>query len=163
MKKPILAAAFVLALTAAQAADFPHLPPLKEGLWKIRLINSSPGEKTSDTTENLCRNHAYDQQTDTMARKQFAACSSLTDTQSGNKHLISMTCKVGNSTVTTHDTVTIDGDTHYHSEILSTFNPPLYGESQSTMIQDQTYLGACPANMHPGDRQLANGTVQPHR
>jgi hypothetical protein len=30
------------------------------------------------------------------------------------------------------------------------------------MIQEQTFIGACPANMRPGDRKLADGTVTTH-
>ena len=162
MKKPILAATFLLLLGVAQAADFPNMPPLKEGLWKIHTADTTAGQKPTESTISLCRNHAYDQQVLKEAAKFLTACSTTTDTASGNTRTVVTSCKIANSTVVTHSTITTLSDTHYHTESLATYTPPLYGQSRSTMVQDQTYLGACPANMQPGDRQLADGTIQHH-
>ena len=44
MKKPALATACLLLLGVAHAVDFPNMPPLKEGLWKIHMIDNTPGQ-----------------------------------------------------------------------------------------------------------------------
>ncbi len=37
--------------------------------------------------------------------------------------------------------------------------PPMMGISETTMIQDQKFVGACPANLAPGDMKMGNGMV----
>ena len=162
MKKPILAATFLLLLGAAQAADFPNMPPLKEGLWKIRMIDTAPGQKSTDNTYSLCRDHAYDEKGRQIANKFLTACSTTSDVKSGNTRTVVTSCKIGGSTVVTRSTLTGLSDTHFRTETSATYTPPLYGQSQSSMIQEQTFLGACPANMQPGDRQLPDGTLKHH-
>jgi hypothetical protein len=163
MKKPILATTFLLLFGVAHAVDFPNMPPLKEGLWKIRMIDNTPGQKSTDNTYTLCRNHAYDEKGRQLAQKFLTACSTTSDVKSGNSRTVVISCKIGGSTVVTRSTLTGLSDTHFHTESSATYTPPLYGQSQSSMIQEQTYLGACPANMQPGDRQLADGTIEHHR
>lgn len=162
MKKPVLTAACLLLFGIAHAADFPDMPPMKEGLWKIHMVDTAPGQKPTENTYLFCRDHAWDQHTRQIAQKFLASCTTTIDTKSGNTRTAVMSCKIANSTITTKSTLTTTGDTQYHSESSTTFTPPLNGQSQSTMIQDQTFVGACPANMQPGDRQLANGTIQHH-
>jgi hypothetical protein len=162
MKKPALIAACLL-LAAVAHADFPDMPLMKEGLWKIRMVDSAPGQKPTDNTYTLCRDHAYDQKARDLARKFLTACTTNSSSNFGSKRTVVMTCKVAGSTVTSKSTLTFSGDTQFHTETTSTFTPALYGQTQDTMMQDQTFLGACPAGMHPGDRKLADGTTQQHR
>jgi hypothetical protein len=160
MKKPAFIAVCLLLLGVAHAADFPNMPPMKEGFWKIRMVDTSPGEKPTESTYSLCRDHAYDLQVLETAKKFLAACTTNSDSTSGNKRSIVQSCKVGKSIIQTKSVLTVSGDTHYHSESSTTFTPALYGQTQGSMVQDQTYVGACPAGMHPGDRQRADGTIQ---
>ena len=161
MKKPILAATVLLFLGVAHA-DFPNMPTLKEGLWKIRMIDTTPGQKPTDNTYSLCRDHAYDEKGRQIANKVLTACTTTSDVKSGDTRTVVTSCKIGDSTVVTHSTLIGLSDTHFRTETSATYTPPLYGQSQSSMIQEQTYLGACPANMQPGDRQLPDGTLQHH-
>jgi hypothetical protein len=163
MNKPALATACLLLLGVAHAVDFPNMPPLKEGLWKIRMIDNTPGQKPTDNTYTFCRNHAWDEQARQLAKKVLVNCATPTDTTSGNSRTVITSCKIANSTIVTKSTLTSTGDTFFHTETHATFTPPLYGQSQDSMIQEQTFLGACPAGMQPGDRQLADGTIQHHR
>jgi hypothetical protein len=162
MKKPMLAATFLLLLGVAHA-DFPNMPPLKEGLWKIHMVDTAPGQKPTENTYLLCRDHAWDQQARQVAQKFLASCTTLSDVKSGSTHTVAISCKIASTTITTKSTLTSSGDTHYHTESSTTFTPPLNGQSQASMIQDQTFVGACPANMQPGDHQLPDGTIQHHR
>jgi hypothetical protein len=162
MKKPALTLTLLLLLTAAHAADFPDMPPLKEGLWKIRMVNNTPGQPPSDNTFSLCRDHAFDAHTHQVAQRFLSACTTTSDTKSGNTRTLVQSCKIAGSTVITKSVLTADGDTHYRTESTSTFTPPLQGQSKDSMIQEQTFIGACPANMRPGDRKLADGTVTTH-
>lgn len=164
MKKPILATICLLFLGVAHAVDFPNMPQLKEGLWKIHMIDNTPGSKPTDTTYNLCRDHAWDEHARQLAKTVMVSCATPTDTTSGNSRSIVTSCKIANSTVLSKSTLTSsNGGTFFHTESHTTFTPPLYGESQDNMIQEQTFLGACPAGMQPGDHQLSDGTIQHHR
>ena len=163
MKKPALTTAILLLLSVAHAADFPDMPPMKEGLWKIRILDNTPGQPASDNTFSLCRDHAYDEQAHQLTKKFLAACTTTSDVKSGNTRTLVQSCKVAGSTITSRSVLTIDGDTHYRTESSSTFSPPLNGQSKDAMVQEQTFLGACPAGMHPGDRKLADGTIRAHR
>jgi hypothetical protein len=162
MKKPILAATFLLLLGVAHA-DFPNMPPLKEGLWKIRMVDTTAGQKPTDNTYSLCRSHAWDQQVRQIALKVLANCSTTTDTKSGNTRTVVTSCKLSGSSVITKSVLTSISDTHFRTDTLATFTPPMFGRSQDSMTQEETFLGACPAGMQPGDHQLPDGTIQHHR
>jgi hypothetical protein len=163
MKKPALTLTLLLLLTAAHAADFPDMPPLKEGLWQIRMVNNTPGQPPSDNTFSLCRDHAFDAHTHQIAQKFLSACTTTSDVKSGNTRTIVQSCKIAGSAVLSKSVLTAYGDTHYRTESSTTFTPPLNGQSKDSMIQEQTFVGACPADMHPGDRKLADGTIRAHR
>jgi hypothetical protein len=59
----------------------------------------------------------------------------------------------------TTSVVTATGDTAVHGETHSTFDPPSFGRTDTTMIMDQKYVGACPAGMEPGDTMDSDGKV----
>jgi hypothetical protein len=161
MKKTAVAA-LTLLLTAAAYADFPDMPPMKEGLWKIHMVDNTTGQKPTDTTYSLCRDHAWDQQARQLSQKVLSSCTTSSDVKSGDTRTMVTSCKVAGTTITTKSILTSRGDTYFHNESFSTFTPPLYGQSQDSMIQEQTFVGACPAGMKPGDHQLPDGTIQ-HR
>jgi hypothetical protein len=52
------------------------------------------------------------------------------------------------------------GNTASHSEGHTTYDPPVRGMSESTMIMDQKYVGACPAGVEPGDMIGADGKIE---
>jgi hypothetical protein len=150
-----LMAAVAVPVTLAYALD---TPPLREGLWSIHTVTTTnPGNKTTDATVTLCRNHAYDAYLDAEVNS-HKECT-LTKSGSSSRMTIDGSCKVGGSTLVSKATVTMSGDTASHSETHTTYTPALYGTSESTMIQDQKYVGSCPADMQPGDRKSASGTI----
>jgi len=152
----LVSAAAALVLPLANAADAPEM---KEGLWSIRTQTiDSPGNKKSDSTRTLCRNHAYDKSVEALA-KTVKGCTKLNETVEGGKISSAMHCVVAGTTIDTKQTGTIAGDTSSHSEIHTTYSPAFGGVTESTMIQDQKYVGSCPAGAQPGDMTNADGTV----
>lgn len=149
-------AAFALLFTAAAAQD---IPTMKEGLWKLHMVTSSPGGKPEDTTYSLCRDHAYDQKAHELMKRTGCTTS---EASGAGKRTFSTVCKVGDMTITSKGTLTSSGDTSFHSETTTTYSPAMDGKSQATTVQDQTYIGACPADMNPGDIMAANGQIR-HR
>jgi Protein of unknown function (DUF3617) len=148
----------VLLLTAAYAAD---PPAMKEGLWSIHTVSTDqPGNKKTEGTVSLCRNHAYDERVRAMAAQQSAKrCKTINESTTGGTITTENECTVGSSVLKTKAVATLNGDTA-HSESHTTYAPAMYGTSESTMIMDQKYLGACPAGVEPGDRIGADGKIQ---
>jgi hypothetical protein len=154
------AIALLVLIGSARAID---VPVMKEGFWKLHMVTSTPGDKPDDTTYYLCRDHAYDLKVKAIADNAMKSCTNLSDTTSGGKRYLNMTCTAGGSKITSKAVITSTGDSYYRTETSSTFSPPLGGESASNMVQEQTWVGACPAGMSPGDRKMSDGSIQHHR
>ena len=156
-KMLVYAAAILLPIGMAMAAGTP--PDVKEGLWSIHTqTTDNPGNVKSDSTSTICRNHAYDQYANGLA-KNVKGCTVSNESYAGNTYTLEMRCTIGATTIDSKGTVTYTGDTSTHSESHATYTPAMAGMTDTTMIQDQKYIGACPAGQQPGDMTHANGTV----
>jgi hypothetical protein len=158
MKKMLVFAAAALWLTigVSSAADPPEL---KEGLWSIHYQSiDNPGNKKSESTSTICRNHAYDKSAEALA-KNVKGCTKVTESFQDGKYSTELHCVVAGTTIETKGTATYQGDTSTHSESHTTYTPAFYGMSESTMTTDQKYVGSCPAGAQPGDRTTADGKV----
>jgi uncharacterized protein DUF3617 len=148
-------ATLLVPITVISAVDQPQL---KEGLWSIQTQTvDNPGGKKSGGTRSICRNHEYDERVRALAAKQN--CKTSNENVSGSTRTSESECTAGGSTIKTKSVVTMTGDTAAHSETHSTFDPPSFGRTDSTMIMDQKYIGACPAGMEPGDMMDADGKI----
>jgi hypothetical protein len=154
-KKMLASAAATLVLPIANAANPPEV---KEGLWSIHTQSiDNPGNKKSEGTYTLCRNHAYDQAA--QARAKTTKGCTLSESFEGGKYSSQSHCVVGSTVIESKGTVTFQGDTATHSETHATYTPAMAGVSETTMIMDQKYVGSCPAGAVPGDRIGADGKV----
>jgi hypothetical protein len=150
----LAATALVAVLTGgpASAEDF---PPRKAGLW---VIDMTTGGKASPHQMQICIDSATDAE---MYRFGMNAARGMCDKQevsrSGDIVTVDSSCAVGQSRVTTHAVITYDGDTAYHTESKSTFDPAMMGQSESTTTQDAKWKGPCPADMEPGDMIMGKG------
>jgi hypothetical protein len=160
--KKILAFAGValwLPIGIANAQNPLQAPEVKEGLWEIHMQSTDkPGDKKTEGTSTICRNHAYDQHVQALA-KDMKGCTKVNESFQGGKYSLEMHCTVGATVIDTKGTSTFQGDTATHSESHATYTPALYGVSETTMIQDQKYIGSCPADMQPGDRKSDDGKI----
>jgi hypothetical protein len=149
-------AAFLLPIGIANAADTPEL---KEGLWSNHTQSTdNSGTKPSDTTTTICRNHAYDQYARSLV-KNMKGCTMVSESFQGGKYSVEMHCVIGKTVVDSKGTTIFQGDTATHSETHATYTPPMGGISETTMIMDQKYVGACPAGAQPGDITHPDGSV----
>jgi hypothetical protein len=144
-----------VATGVALAADPPQL---KEGLWSIHSRDVDlPSHKTTEFTSTLCRSHTSDRQTRDKA-KDMTDCTTLKESEQGNEYTIESRCKIPGSIAESKSKTLFRGDAT-HTEVHITYTPALNGVTESTMIQDQKYLGQCPAGSEPGDLLLPNGTL----
>jgi hypothetical protein len=134
-------------------------PPMKEGLWSIRSQTvNNPGGKKSENSSTICRSHAYDQHAlDTV--KSMKDCAIIKESLAAGVYSIQMHCVAAGTTIDSSATVTSVSDTVSHSETHATYNPALGGISETALVQDQKYLGSCPAGTHPGDMTQSDGTL----
>lgn len=137
--------------TAALADDY---PPRKAGLWEVTI---SAGENVSHTmkmcidpdTDQLFHKFGTDLRTKHCARNDVKVDGSVVTADSE--------CKVGSTTITTTSVTNFTGDSAYHVDVKTHFDPPLLGKSDASVTQDGKWTGPCPAGMKPGDFILANG------
>jgi hypothetical protein len=158
MKKKLVrtVAALLLPIWIVMAVD---VPDVKEGLWSIkRHTIDNPGNKISDSSSTLCRNHAYDRHAFAELKK-LKGCTTISENIQGNRYSLEMSCAIAGATLVTKGVTIFDPDTAVHSENHATYTPALAGISETTMIIDQKYLGACPAGIQPGDMTTADGKV----
>jgi hypothetical protein len=157
MRKILIVSAATFLLSMARAAD----PPLlKEGLWEIRGQSiENPGGKKTDFTYRLCRNHAYDKAMDALV-KNVKDCTTAFDSLGNGRYTSASRCAVAGTVIVSKGTYTYESSTSTRSESYATYTPAFHGKTDETMIQDQTYIGGCPAGMKPGDRVKADGTLQ---
>jgi hypothetical protein len=154
--------AWLLTISAANAVT---QPALKEGLWSIhtKVIATSPNEnpsnkKSQNNTEKhqkLCRTHPFDE----YSRAQLGeGCTTISETFEGGKYSRVMHCVLPGVVADTTETTSYDSNTSIHGEARSSLRSPL-GNAETTLIQNQTYLGKCPAGLLPGDMVEEDGSV----
>jgi hypothetical protein len=91
-------------------------------------------------------------------------CSKTDIHSTGSQYTVDTVCKFGNSTRTGHSVATFSGDTAYHTEITSHAEPAVAGHTDSKSTLDGKWVGACPADMKPGDMLVTiEGAAQPMR
>jgi hypothetical protein len=155
MKRFLVCAAAVW-LPLVYAAE---LPKLKEGLWTVRSQSTNnPGNRKTDGTYSLCRDRAYDLQSQAAA-KSMKGCKVVKETLLGTKYTTETRCTIEGSTIEIRGATTFVSDKAMHSEGHTTFTPPLRGMVETTSIIDQTYISACPAGLEPGDTIDAAGKI----
>jgi len=143
-----LAAATLLG--AASAADMPKRKP---GLWEVNaqmagMPSAGPMQQCIDqTTDDLMQQRA-------SAQKQN--CSVIEIKPQGNRVSVHSVCKVQNSTATTDAVFVGAFDSAYKGDMLTRFNPPLNGLSESKVNIDARWLGPCKPGQKPGDVVMPN-------
>ncbi|HPT50023.1 MAG TPA: DUF3617 family protein [Accumulibacter sp.] len=141
-----LPAMLLLALaTGAQAADMPKRKP---GLWEI---NTTMAGMPSVGPIQQCIDQNTDDLMQQQARKEKSNCSAIDVKPSGNTVTVHSVCQVRNSTATTDATFVGAFDAAYKGTMITRFNPPLEGMSESRVTMEARWLGACKANQKPGD------------
>ncbi len=159
--RPVIGALLVISLgggigltATAHADDYPIRKP---GLWDITMTLTD--SKMPPQQTRLCIDAASDAALYKMGMQGAGAnCSRHDMTRSGSTLTTDSVCAMGNRQITTHAVMVFSGETSYHTDIRSHFDPPMMaGHAESTMTQDAKWAGPCPAEMQPGDMLLPNG------
>jgi hypothetical protein len=145
--------ALLLAGGAARADEFPARKP---GLWQVDM--AMPGHQMPPQQMKLCIDAATDAD---MYKLGMNASRGMCDPpeirRNGNTVSVHSACKMGDSQATTQALTTFMGDTAYHTDASTKFEPPMAGRSEQSMTQDAKWAGPCPADMAAGDMVMGNG------
>lgn len=141
-------AALLLPIVIARAVDFPER---QEGLWeRHNLTTVNPGNKKTEITSKVCRDHAYDKSV-TVTKPLSKSCTFNLQSLGGGRYSSESRCTINGTVIETKQTFTYQGNTSVHSETHMSYTPALNGRTDQTVILDEKYVGSCPAGMKPGD------------
>lgn len=153
-------AGICLALVLVSMARAADPPALKEGLWQVHgQIIENPGARKAEFAYRLCRSRAYDKAMDDQVRN-VPGCSTSFDDLGHGRFASASRCTVDNVVIDSKGTTTYESDTAMRSESRATYSPAYHGRTDETLIEDQHYLGPCPAGIQPGDRIMPDGSLQ---
>jgi uncharacterized protein DUF3617 len=149
-------AAVTLALTSATYASADEFPARRAGLWEVTI--SSPGSQAAANSAKICIDEATESALMSLAgATSKKLCSRLDIHFDGAEGMIDSVCKFGTSTQTSHSRIVFNGDSAYHVETTAHYDPPLYGKTEGSMIDDAKWTGPCPDDMKPGDMVTSTG------
>lgn len=144
---------FAVSMTSASAVDF---PTRRAGLWDITMHMDQA--RMGPMTSKVC----VDANTDAKMMKygmshRGSDCAPPSIQGSGSSRTVDVVCHMSGSTEKSHIMIAYSGDSSYHMDMQTAFDPPFHGQSQNHMTQDAKWMGACPAGMKPGDMQMPGG------
>jgi hypothetical protein len=152
----VLGAALAVGAAGGGSARADDFPPRKAGLWQVEI--TMPMAQMPPQQMKMCIDPATDAE---MYRLGMSAAQGMCDKpeihRSGSTVTIDSLCKMGDSKVQTRAVTTFTGDTAYHTDASTKFDPPMSGRDQSSMKQDARWTGPCPADMTAGDVVMGNG------
>jgi len=152
-------------LTVFAAASSPAVVDqrlFKAGYWTVHVkYENKPGGVASENTRFVCRNPEFDQwmrdAAVSMARQM--GCKVVAGNLTGGTFTSETHCLQSGSQAVTKIKSEMNGDTAEHSEIMTTFDPPQNGRTQTTMTSDQKWISDCPAGVSAGDSVSEDGKI----
>ena len=156
-------AAVLLTATAAAVlmAQTDQMPKRKPGLWE--MTTTSDASKADPSVIKMCIDAASDAELHDRELGQSKTACSKADIHSDGKSITTDAdcafdnARTGKIQTTTHARTVFTGDTAYHSDISTHYDPPFVGRSEITTQQDGKWTGPCPADMQPGDMIMPGG------
>ena len=143
----------MLLIGYATATDMPKRKP---GLWEMTL--STANSKRPPRSAKYCIDAATEALMDNVAGGMTRQACSKNDVHAeGATVVVDSVCMIDKSKVTGRSVITANGDTMLHMQIHTHFDPPLYGSADVDSMSDSKWLGACPADMQPGDMMTPAG------
>jgi hypothetical protein len=153
MRQAALIGLLILAGSFAPAtADELNLPARKAGLWQMSMAVAGFPMVTKQ-----CVDAATDK---AMMQKSFARnadkCSEFTSARKGTTITVDATCSLaGGAVARTHAVISGDFQSEYTVDATTDMTGgPAQVPRHSEIRQDVKWLGACPANMKPGDIEM---------
>ncbi len=153
----LLVVGLITVVGTAAFAVAEDLPRRKPGLWETTI--SSAQRQGRDVVSLQC----IDEKTDADLLKGAVNAKNSDCTKPAMRRLVNgwefdSECKVGDGVITSHGKVTGDFNSQYTMEIKGRRTPPIEGMSDFQSTISARHMGACPADMKPGDMKI-NGML----
>ncbi len=143
-----LAAGLIVCSTAYATEPTATHPRLAPGLWEMKNTMASLGGVVQ--TIEICIGEDGGDFTE-QAAKSSKNCPQKNFRTDGGRVTLDAVCKVEDSLATIHGEFSGDFTTHYNSDILTTYDPPLQGMAKMALKQESRRLGDCKSGQKPGD------------
>lgn len=161
-RNPVFAALALLAALAfpAAAQDFPKLKP---GLWQMEREMegppaSGPPRPAAANRTTMCLDESVQREMFDMATGAMkGSCSRHEFKRTGNRLTGDFVCAIGGSSMHSKSVMVFDGNSAYRTEIDTTYDPPLMGQSHTTTVMAARNVGPCKPGQRAGDLVLPNG------
>jgi len=151
----LVALALAAAVPLASAQDYPKLKP---GQWEITMDAGNRAKDAKPVKTTMCVDEVSQQQmyaTGMGAARE--ACSKNDFRRDGTRYIGYSECKFGDSKTVGRTLMTLTGDTAYHVEVKSTYDPPFMGMKEAQTTLDGKHVGACRDGLVPGDIVMPGG------
>jgi hypothetical protein len=142
----VLAAVFACTASAVHAVD---MPKRKSGLWEIKTTM-----KGQQPVSRPAAQHCIDEKSDDLMRqsgKNDTQCTQKDMRRDGNRLVIHSVCKFGQTTATSEMVFAGKFDSDYRADIHTTYEPPMMGMKEASMLIEAKWTGPCKPGMKPGD------------
>jgi hypothetical protein len=149
MKASVVALILVLQASAPAGAAQPDLPKRKSGLWEMK-ISGLPNGMGMPTMHN-CVDQKTDDMWDADPTGSGATCSKHDFRKDGGRIIHDSVCKIDDSTVTTRSVFTGSFDSAFRGDMKSTYQPPIRGTRDISMVVEGKWLGPCKPGQKAGD------------
>ena len=149
--------ATALATTAA-VTQADEIPKRKPGLWELHWYSNdvTPSQAAAVAVPDSAK-MCIDATTDEKLAAAYDPCDPPSDLAfylpQFRKELVCET-QAGDVKVRSRSQVTFTGDTAYHIEVRTRLEPALKGEGEYSGGREGKWLGACSADMRPGDLMI---------
>ena len=146
----------LLAATACGPALAVDMPQRKPGLWQVSM--NMPGRNAPMPEIRMCIDSTTDAEMFKLSMNVAQGqCSRFESRRDGNVVTIDTVCKINERQMTSRSVIRFSGDSAYHTDIDTKFDPPMTGRAESVMTQDAKWTGPCPADLQPGDMMMPTG------
>jgi hypothetical protein len=127
----------------------------KPGLWEVTVVNSGQPKQLS---LRQCSDSSTDAQMMQMSNSQMGECRSTKMLKTSSGYEFASECAFRTSKITTRGTLRGDFNAQYTGDVLTTMEPPLFGQAQSSSKISARWVGPCPSGLNPGDIQMPDGS-----
>ena len=146
--------------TAGSAFAADALPHRKSGLWEIQMTMA--GQPAGMGPMQTCVDQASDDLMQANAQRVTAkSCTANDIKRDGNRMLVHSECTIDKIQTISDATFTGDFNTAYRGDIVTRYNPPMAGMSQSQITIVARWLGPCKPGQKGGDMIINGMTFNP--
>lgn len=149
------AVTYLSSITAASLADSQTKFERKPGLWEVSVLNSG---QPNELRLKQCSDSSTDAQMMQMSNAQMGDCRSLKMLKTTTGYEFASECTFRTSTIKTRGTLKGDFNSQYTGDVLTSMEPPLFGQAQSSSKISARWAGPCPSGLNPGDIQMPDGS-----